>query len=81
MTAVVGIVMGSDSDWPTMRPAADVLSDFDVECEVRVVSAHRTPRDMLDYGQSPRSFNPITTSYSRSYFLHQKPSGLPVDTE
>jgi 5-(carboxyamino)imidazole ribonucleotide mutase len=34
-----------------MRAAADVLSDFDVECEVRVVSAHRTPRDMLDYGQ------------------------------
>ena len=51
MTAAVGIVMGSDSDWPTMRPAADVLSDFEVECEVRVVSAHRTPRDMLDYGQ------------------------------
>jgi 5-(carboxyamino)imidazole ribonucleotide mutase len=51
VTAVVGIVMGSDSDWPTMRAAADVLSDFDVECEVRVVSAHRTPRDMLDYGQ------------------------------
>jgi 5-(carboxyamino)imidazole ribonucleotide mutase len=51
VTAVVGIVMGSDSDWPTMRSAADVLSDFEVECEVRVVSAHRTPHDMLDYGQ------------------------------
>jgi 5-(carboxyamino)imidazole ribonucleotide mutase len=51
MTAAVGVVMGSDSDWPTMRAAADVLADFDVECEVRVVSAHRTPRDMLDYGQ------------------------------
>jgi 5-(carboxyamino)imidazole ribonucleotide mutase len=50
MSAVVGIVMGSDSDWPTMRPAADVLAEFDVSCEVRVVSAHRTPRDMLDYG-------------------------------
>jgi 5-(carboxyamino)imidazole ribonucleotide mutase len=50
MTAVVGIVMGSDSDWPTMRPAADVLQDFGVSCEVRVVSAHRTPHDMLDYG-------------------------------
>jgi 5-(carboxyamino)imidazole ribonucleotide mutase len=52
MTAVVGIVMGSDSDWPTMRPAADVLADFGVPTEVRVVSAHRTPRDMLDYGDT-----------------------------
>jgi 5-(carboxyamino)imidazole ribonucleotide mutase len=50
MTARVGIVMGSDSDWPTMEPAAVVLDEFGVEHEVRVVSAHRTPRDMLDYG-------------------------------
>src|SRR4051795_8926481 len=47
---VVGIVMGSDSDWPTMQPAAKALAEFDVAHEVRVVSAHRTPRDMLDYG-------------------------------
>jgi 5-(carboxyamino)imidazole ribonucleotide mutase len=52
MSAVVGIVMGSDSDWPTMRPAADVLADFGVATEVRVVSAHRTPRDMLSYGET-----------------------------
>ena len=50
MTTRVGIVMGSDSDWPTMEPAALVLDEFGVEHEVRVVSAHRTPRDMLDYG-------------------------------
>ena len=50
MTARVGIVMGSDSDWPTMEPAAGALDEFGVEHEVRVVSAHRTPRDMLDYG-------------------------------
>jgi 5-(carboxyamino)imidazole ribonucleotide mutase len=42
--------MGSDSDWPTMEPAAVALEEFGVEHEVRVVSAHRTPRDMLDYG-------------------------------
>jgi 5-(carboxyamino)imidazole ribonucleotide mutase len=48
--AVVGIVMGSDSDWPTMQPAADVLAEFGVATEVRVVSAHRTPKDMLEYG-------------------------------
>jgi 5-(carboxyamino)imidazole ribonucleotide mutase len=52
VSAVVGIVMGSDSDWPTMRPAADVLADFGVATEVRVVSAHRTPRDMLSYGET-----------------------------
>jgi 5-(carboxyamino)imidazole ribonucleotide mutase len=50
MAARVGIVMGSDSDWPTMQAAALVLDEFGVEHEVRVVSAHRTPRDMLDYG-------------------------------
>jgi 5-(carboxyamino)imidazole ribonucleotide mutase len=50
MSAVVGIVMGSDSDWPTMQPAADVLAEFGVETEVRVVSAHRMPTDMIEYG-------------------------------
>src|SRR3954453_6503536 len=50
MTALVGIVMGSDSDWPTMEPAATTLLEFGVEHEVRVVSAHRTPKDMLEYG-------------------------------
>jgi 5-(carboxyamino)imidazole ribonucleotide mutase len=46
---LVGIVMGSDSDWPTMEGAARALEEFSVPHEVRVVSAHRTPRDMLDY--------------------------------
>jgi 5-(carboxyamino)imidazole ribonucleotide mutase len=48
---VVGIVMGSDSDWPMLEPAAEVLADFDVPYEVHVVSAHRTPRRMLDYAE------------------------------
>lgn len=47
---VVGIVMGSDSDLPTMEPAADVLRRLRVPHEVRVVSAHRTPHDMIAYG-------------------------------
>jgi 5-(carboxyamino)imidazole ribonucleotide mutase len=42
--------MGSDSDWPTMQPASTALEEFGVAHEVHVVSAHRTPRDMLDYG-------------------------------
>ena len=48
---LVGIVMGSDSDWPVMEAAATVLEEFDVPFEVDVVSAHRMPRDMLAYGE------------------------------
>jgi 5-(carboxyamino)imidazole ribonucleotide mutase len=47
---VVGVVMGSASDLPVMQAAVDVLDDFEVPCEVRVVSAHRTPHDMVAYG-------------------------------
>ncbi|WP_439957971.1 5-(carboxyamino)imidazole ribonucleotide mutase [Modestobacter italicus] len=49
---IVGIVMGSDSDWPMMEPAAQALAEFDVPWEAHVVSAHRTPRRMLDYAES-----------------------------
>ena len=49
---VVGIVMGSDSDWPTMAPAAEALTEFGVPYEVHVLSAHRTPRRMLDYAEA-----------------------------
>src|SRR5689334_11669506 len=45
----VGVIMGSDSDWPTMQAAAEALREFDVSYEVRVLSAHRTPQTMLDY--------------------------------
>ena len=48
---VVGIVMGSDSDWPTMQPAAEALDDFGIAWEAHVLSAHRTPRRMLDYAE------------------------------
>jgi 5-(carboxyamino)imidazole ribonucleotide mutase len=46
---LVGVIMGSDSDWPVMSATAEALAEFGVPYEVRVVSAHRTPRDMLDY--------------------------------
>jgi len=46
----VGIVMGSDSDWPVMQAAAEALSELDVAHEADVVSAHRMPQEMLDYG-------------------------------
>jgi 5-(carboxyamino)imidazole ribonucleotide mutase len=49
---IVGIVMGSDSDWPTMEPAAAALLGFGVPYEAHVVSAHRTPRRMLEYAES-----------------------------
>ncbi len=47
----VGIVMGSDSDWPTMQPAAEALAEFEVPYEADVVSAHRMPDEMIDYGR------------------------------
>jgi 5-(carboxyamino)imidazole ribonucleotide mutase len=49
---VVGVVMGSDSDWPVMQAAAEVLDEFGVPSEADVVSAHRMPADMLSYGQA-----------------------------
>ena len=50
--STVGIVMGSDSDWPTMRATADALDEFGVGWEARVLSAHRTPRTMLDWAEA-----------------------------
>ncbi|WP_426562467.1 5-(carboxyamino)imidazole ribonucleotide mutase [Angustibacter sp. McL0619] len=47
---LVGVVMGSDSDWPVMEAASKALDEFGVPHEVDVVSAHRMPREMLDYG-------------------------------
>ena len=49
---LVGVVMGSDSDWPVMEAAVTALAEFDVACEVDVVSAHRMPQEMVDYGRS-----------------------------
>jgi 5-(carboxyamino)imidazole ribonucleotide mutase len=55
MTApLVGLVMGSSSDLSVRQPAADVLATFGVDCEVRVVSAHRTPEAMLAYGHGAK---------------------------
>lgn len=50
-TPVVGIVMGSDSDWPVMKAAAEALAEFDVAVEADVVSAHRMPDEMIAYGR------------------------------
>jgi len=49
---VVGLVMGSDSDWPVMEEAARVLEEFGIGYEADVISAHRMPQEMLDYGLS-----------------------------
>ena len=49
---LIGIIMGSDSDLPTMQAAIDICKAFDVACEVRIVSAHRTPDDMAIYGKT-----------------------------
>ena len=50
-TPVVGVVMGSDSDWPVMQAAAEALDEFTVPYEADVVSAHRMPREMIAYGE------------------------------
>jgi 5-(carboxyamino)imidazole ribonucleotide mutase len=50
-TPLVGVVMGSDSDWPVMSAAAEALDEFGVPYEADVVSAHRMPRDMIRYGE------------------------------
>jgi 5-(carboxyamino)imidazole ribonucleotide mutase len=50
----VGIIMGSKSDWETMRAAVDLLSDFGIPTEAEVVSAHRTPERMFDYASTAR---------------------------
>ncbi len=52
---VIGIVMGSDSDWPVMQAAAKVLRDFGVPFEAKVVSAHRTPDLLYEYAEAARS--------------------------
>ena len=50
--ALVGIIMGSQSDWATMKAAADVLTDYRIPHEVRVISAHRAPKALLSYAES-----------------------------
>ena len=52
MKPLVGVIMGSKSDWPTMKLAVEILEEFDVPHEVKVVSAHRTPDLMFEYAAS-----------------------------
>lgn len=53
--AVVGIIMGSQSDWPTLKKAAQILEELKVPFETRIVSAHRTPDRLYDYAKSAKS--------------------------
>jgi 5-(carboxyamino)imidazole ribonucleotide mutase len=52
--AVVGIIMGSQSDWPTLKKAADILDELEVPYETKIVSAHRTPQRLYDYAKSAK---------------------------
>jgi len=54
VTAVVGIIMGSQSDWPTLKKAAAILDELDVPYETRIVSAHRTPARLTEYATSAK---------------------------
>ncbi len=51
---LVGIIMGSQSDWPTMKHAADILAELGIPYETRIVSAHRTPERMVEYAKAAR---------------------------
>jgi 5-(carboxyamino)imidazole ribonucleotide mutase len=55
MQAKVGIIMGSQSDWPVMEAAAKILEDFEIPFEVKIVSAHRTPNLLMDYASNAHS--------------------------
>ena len=58
MAVSVGIIMGSQSDWPTMKGAAEILDELGIPYEAKIVSAHRTPDRLWDYGKtavSPRT--------------------------
>jgi 5-(carboxyamino)imidazole ribonucleotide mutase len=52
MEPAIGILMGSDSDWPTMKAAGEVCAEFGIAYEARVISAHRTPRDLEQYAST-----------------------------
>ena len=52
---LIGIIMGSQSDWQTMRHSVDILTEFGVAHEVRIVSAHRTPHRMVEYAETART--------------------------
>ena len=52
MSAKVGIIMGSQSDWPTMKPASEILDELGVAYETKIVSAHRTPDRLWEYGKT-----------------------------
>ena len=54
-TPLVGIIMGSQSDWPTMKHAADILDTLGVACEAKIVSAHRTPDRLYDYARGAKA--------------------------
>ena len=54
MNAQVGVIMGSKSDWETMKHACEVLDEFDIPYEKKVVSAHRTPDLMFEYAEEAR---------------------------
>src|ERR1022692_1525566 len=71
----VGVVMGSDSDWPVLAAAVEVLAEFGIGCETDVVSAHRMPREMIDYG-SAAAGRGLPSLLS----IVQMPAGIPVAT-
>jgi len=82
---IVGVVMGSDSDWPIMSAAAEALGEFGIAHEIGVVSAHRMPEEMVEYGRSAEARGlrvidatcPLVTKVHRQVSRHAA-AGLPI---
>ncbi len=59
MQAKVGIIMGSQSDWPVMEAAAKILEEFQIPFEVQIVSAHRTPNLLMEYASNAQVYRGV----------------------
>ena len=68
MSFKVGIIMGSESDFPVMKDAIDMLNIFEINNEVRIVSAHRTPELMFNYGKYAFTWNDRICNYYTCYW-------------
>src|SRR3989338_3020396 len=79
MKTRVGIIMGSDSDLPVMKDAAEILKEFGIESEVRVLSAHRTPDQAIEYAKTAEA-NGLKVIIAGAGGAAQMPPGIPVAT-
>jgi len=80
MSVQVGIIMGSQSDWPTMKAATEILEELGIPCEAKIVSAHRTPDRLWDYGKSAVARGLKVIIAGAGGAAHLPGIGVPVQT-